>query len=396
MRSSVFFILFTVFLDSVGIGIILPVMPDLIQEVQGHDLGVAAIWGGVLATAFAVMQFVCGPTVGNISDRFGRRPVLLVALAVMALDYLVMAIAGSIWLLLVGRIIGGITAATHSTATAYMADISTAEEKAARFGLIGAAFGAGFVAGPVVGGLLADWGTRAPFYAAAIFAALNFVFGYFVLPETVTDAIRRPFSWKRANPLGAFGAIGKLPGITPMLVISFMYSVALYVYPAIWAYFGKARFDWSPQMIGASLAAFGVGMALVQGLLVAPAIKLFGERRTVMIGFTIDLGAFIMLGFIENGWLALALTPLTALGSIAGPPFQGMISKTTPDNQQGELQGVLTSINALATIFAPLIMTQMFWYFTEGSAIYLPGAPFLMSAVLVAICITMFATLRRK
>ena len=234
-RLPMIFILLTVMIDSMGIGLIMPVMPDLIQELDAGDLGQAAVWGGILASIFAVMQFLFGPFIGGLSDRFGRRPVLLIALVVMAFDYVLMAVAGTIWLLVIGRIIGGITAATQSTAAAYMADISKPEDKSANFGLIGAAFGVGFVLGPLMGGLLAEYGTRAPFWAAAVLAAANAVFGYFALPETVTDKIRRPFSFARANPLGAFRQIGKLPGLGRMLGMTFIYGIGFFVYPSVWA-----------------------------------------------------------------------------------------------------------------------------------------------------------------
>lgn len=390
-RLPVIFILISVVLDSMGIGLIMPVMPDLIQEVEGAGLGRAAVWGGILTTIFAVMQFLCGPTIGSLSDRFGRRPILLISLAVMAFDYILMAVAGTITLLIIGRIIGGITAATQSTAAAYMADISKPEDKAANFGLIGAAFGVGFVLGPLIGGVLAEFGTRAPFYAAAALAAANFVFGYFVLPETVTDAIRRPFSWKRANPLGAFKHIGKLPGLKKLMTISFFYEIAFFVYPGVWAFYGAAQFGWGPGMIGLSLAAFGLSIAIVQGGLVRPVIKAMGERNTVFLGLIVDVITFLILGFITNGWLALALTPLTAVGSLAGPALQGIMSRTAADNQQGELQGTMSSIRAVATIIAPLVVTQTFWYFTAQSApVYAPGAPFILSAFLVILCIGIF------
>lgn len=396
-RLPIIFILITIMIDSMGIGLIMPVMPDLIKEIHGGDLGSAAVWGGILATTFAVMLFLFGPLLGNLSDRFGRRPVLLVSLAVMALDYLVMAVAGTIWLLIVGRVIGGITAATQSTASAFMADISKPEEKAANFGLIGAAFGLGFVLGPLVGGLLAEYGTRAPFYAAAVLAAVNFVFGYFVLPETVTDKTRRKFEWRRANPLGAFKHIGALPGLTPLMIVTFIYAVAFFVYPAIWAYYGQARFGWGPGMIGVSLAVFGVSMAIVQGVLMRPILKFLGERNTVIVGMGIDVVAFIFLAFVADGMWALIMTPLTALGSMAGPAMQGIMSRTASDNQQGELQGALSSINAIATIIAPLLMTQIFWYFTSaGAAFQLPGAPFLLSSVLAMVSIAVFVTYRPK
>ena len=383
-RLPLIFILITVMLDSMGIGLIMPVMPDLIQELEAGDLGQAALWGGILAAIFAVMQFLFGPVIGGLSDRFGRRPVLLIALVVMAFDYVLMAVAGTIWLLVIGRIIGGITAATQSTASAYMADISKPEDKSANFGLIGAAFGMGFVLGPLIGGLLAEYGTRAPFWAAAVLAGANAIFGYFALPETVTDQIRRSFSLRRANPLGAFKHIGQLPGLGRLMGMSFIYGIAFFVYPSIWAYFGKLQFGWGPGMIGLSLGAFGIGIAIVQGVLIRPILARIGERNAVLLGLGVDVVAFVALGFVTNGWIALALTPLTALGSIAGPALQGIMSRTAPDDQQGELQGALTSINAVASIAAPLAMTQVFFYFThENAPIYLPGAPFILSAILV-------------
>ncbi len=396
-RLAITFILMSVVMDSMGIGLIMPVMPDLIREIEGTDLGSAAVWGGVLATIFALMQFFFGPTVGNLSDRYGRRPVLLISLVVMAFDYVLMALASTMWLLIIGRIIGGITAATQSTAAAYMADISKPEEKAANFGLIGAAFGVGFVLGPLIGGVLAEYGTRAPFWAAAFLAAANAVFGYFVLPETVTDAIRRPFSWKRANPLGAFKHIGGLPGLKRLMIILFVYAIAFFVYPGVWAYFGALQFGWSPGMIGLSLGIFGVGIAVVQGLLMRPILNRIGERNAVILGLTIDVAAFVALGFVTNGWVALALTPLTALGSIAGPALQGIMSRSVDDNQQGELQGLIASINAVATILAPLIVTQTFFWFTrDDAAIFLPGAPFLLSAVMTLGCIFIFISRPRR
>ena len=396
-RLPMIFILLTVMIDSMGIGLIMPVMPDLIQELDAGDLGQAAVWGGILASIFAVMQFLFGPLIGGLSDRFGRRPVLLIALVVMAFDYVLMAVAGTIWLLVIGRIIGGITAATQSTAAAYMADISKPEDKSANFGLIGAAFGVGFVLGPLMGGLLAEYGTRAPFWAAAVLAAANAVFGYFALPETVTDKIRRPFSFARANPLGAFRQIGKLPGLGRMLGMTFIYGIGFFVYPSVWAYFGKLQFGWGPGMVGLSLATFGIGIALVQGVLIRPILARIGERNTVILGLSVDVIAFVALAFVTNGWIALLLTPLASLGSIAGPALQGLMSQAASDDQQGELQGALTSINAVSSIAAPLFMTQTFFFFTKtDSAVFLPGAPFLLSAVLVIGAIIVFLPLRKK
>ncbi|MCV3270504.1 TCR/Tet family MFS transporter [Roseobacter sinensis] len=397
MRPAVLFILLTVMIDSMGIGLIIPVMPDLIQEVRGADLGTAALWGGVLSTTFAVMQFVFGPVIGGLSDRFGRRPVLLTSLVVMALDYLVMAVAGSILLLLLGRIVGGITAATQATANAYMADISDPEERAANFGLIGAAFGMGFVLGPLLGGLLGEYGTRAPFYAAAGLAALNALFGYVVLKETVTDEIRRPFRWTRANPFGSFRQLGRLPGVGPLLIVFFLYQVAFMVYPAIWAYFGKERFGWDPATIGLSLALFGIMMAVVQGGLIRPVLRILGERGTVIYGHLFDTAAFLALAFVTSGTLALILTPLAALAAVITPALQGIMSKAVGRDAQGELQGALTSIMALAMILSPMMMTGTFAAFTDADApLYLPGAPFVLSALLILAGLTVFLRAPRR
>ncbi|MEM9584092.1 MAG: TCR/Tet family MFS transporter [Pseudomonadota bacterium] len=382
--KAVTFILINVMLDAMGIGLILPVMPDLIMQVQGADIANAALWGGILSAIFAVMQFVFAPTLGNLSDRFGRRPVLLISLGAMAFDYVLMALAGSMWLLIVGRIIGGVTAATHSTAAAFMADISPREKKAQNFGLISAAFGAGFVLGPVIGGLLAELGPRAPFWAAAILTAANFAFGYFVLPETVTEETRRPFTWKRANPVGAFKYIGALPGLTALMCVYFFYQISNMVYPAVWAYYTAANFDWSPGMIGASLAVYGIATAITQAVLIRRIIGWLGERKTVYLGLLYNAVMLTAIGFISQGWLLLTLTPLAAVGGVVAPALQAVMSGRADENQQGELQGVLSSINSIGMIVAPVVMTQVFWLFTGAeAAIFLPGAPFLLAMLLM-------------
>lgn len=392
MRNpAVVFILLTLVIDAMGIGLIIPVMPDLLQEVGSADLSKAALWGGVLSTTFAAMQFFFGPIIGGLSDRFGRRPILLVSLTIMALDYLVMAVAGSIWLLLFGRVVGGITAATQSTANAYMADISEPKDRAANFGLIGAAFGVGFVLGPLIGGLLAEFGTRAPFYAAAFLSGANAIFGYFVLKETLPEEKRRSFTWRRANPLGSFRHLGKLPGLGPMLVVFFLYQLAFMVYPAVWSFFGKERFGWDPSTIGLSLALFGIMLAIVQGGLIRPVLRLLGERGTVIYGHGFDIAAFLALAFVANGTVALILTPLAALAAVITPALQGIMSKAVGADAQGELQGALTSAGALAMIVSPMLMTGTFAYFTGPDApIYLPGAPFVLSAALICAGLAVF------
>jgi len=390
------FVLLTIMIDAMGIGLIMPVMPDLIQEVQGTGLSNAAIWGGILTTTYAVMQFVFGPIIGNLSDRFGRRPILLLSLFVMAADYIVMALAGSIWLLLAGRVVGGITAATHSTASAFMADTLPPEHRGQGFGMVSAAFGLGFVLGPLIGGVLGDLGTRAPFYAAAALAGTNFLFGLLILPETVTDENRRPFRWRRANPLGAFANVSALPGLGRMLVVFFLYQVSFNVYPVIWSYFSTARFGWDSSMIGVSLAAFGISIAIVQGGLIRVALARLGERRTVLTGFAFGIVGFILLGFVTNGILALVLTPFAAIMAMATPAMQALMSRDTGADAQGELQGILASVSALAMIVSPLLMTSVFAYFTGPDApVYLPGAPFLASLLLICAGAGLFLTQNR-
>lgn len=393
---SLLFILFTVALDAIGIGLIFPVMPDLMEEVTGSGLGEAALWGGVLAASFAVMQFLCGPLVGNLSDRLGRKPVLLVSLAVMALDYVAMALAHTVWLLLAARIVAGVAAATHATANAYVADISTPDQRAKRFGLIGAAFGIGFVAGPMLGGLLAGIDVRAPFWVAAGLALANLAFGWFVMPESLTLANRRAFSLARANPLASLRAIRRLPGLKRLLLVSFLYAMTFNVWPAIWSYYSKAAFGWNAQWIGFALAAFGVCMALTQALLVAPMIRRIGERRTAAVGMGLEVVSYGFYGLATSGFWALVFTPIAALGGVTGPSLQAMMSRAVPENQQGELQGVNSSLNALAMIISPLVMTWVFGFFTSASApLYLPGAPFLLSAtVMVAVVILFVAGTR--
>jgi len=316
-------------------------------------------------------------------------------MGILAVDSLVMAVAGTLWLLFLGRVVAGIFSATQSTASAFMADISKPEEKAANFGLVGAAFGVGFVFGPLIGGLLGELGPRAPFYAAAILAAGNAIFGYFVLPETVTDKIRRPFDWRRANPFGALKVLGKMPEVGRLLFLFFLYEFAFFVYPAIWAYFTAARFGWDTTMIGFSLASFGIAMALVQGVLIRVILARLGDQGTVLYGFAFNAMAFLVLAFVWNGWVALIFTPVTALGAVVTPALQGMASRRVGDDQQGELQGAITSVRSVAVIFSPLAMTQIFATFTSGDGPYLPGAPFLLSMALMGVCATVFLTRRR-
>lgn len=390
-RLPIFVITTTVTLDAMGVGLIMPVMPALLREVEGGSLAQAAIWGGIMSAAFAVMQFLFGPVIGALSDRWGRRPVLLISLLAMAADYVIMALAGSLWLLLAGRILGGITAATHSTANAYMADISAPHEKAQRFGLLMAGFGVGFVLGPILGGLLAEYGTRAPFWAAGALAFANAALGFGVLQESLPRRRRRRFSWARSNPFGAFRAVARLAGVAPLLAVFFLFHVATYVYPAVWAFFLTERFGWGEGTIGLSLGIYGLSYALAMAFLVQPAMARLGPRGTVIFGLGMECITLVLIASLSDGRVLLAMIPIAALGSLAMPALQAAMSDSVSPSAQGELQGLLTSVNALAMACAPVLMTQTFAHFTAaGAPLYLPGAPFLLAAALMVLCLALF------
>jgi MFS transporter, DHA1 family, tetracycline resistance protein len=384
-RLPVLFILITVTIDAMGIGLILPVMPDLIRAVRGASLADAALWGGMLSAVYAVMQFGFSPLIGNLSDRFGRRPVLLVSMAVLALDYVVMAVAGTMWLLFAGRVVAGIAAATHATALAYMADITDSSKRSQNFGLISAGFGVGFILGPVIGGLLGGLDPRAPFVAAACLAAANFAFGWFVLPESLPPERRRAFDWRRANPAGALKSVRKLPGVGALLAVMLAYQIANFTYPAVWAYYIQGAFGWDARMVGLSLAAYGVAIAVVQGGLIRAILPRLGEARAVFWGLILNTFCLLAYGVATQGWMIWVLIPISAVGAIVAPAMQGVMSRAAGERQQGELQGVLGSISALSMILSPLMMTQAFFWFTRDDAVLrLPGAPFLLGAVLMA------------
>lgn len=385
-------IIFTVILDSVGIGIMIPVLPSLMTDVlPGKTVAEAAVWGGILASIFAVMQFICGPILGSLSDTFGRRPVILVSLIFMAFDYIIMGLATSVWMLLFGRVLGGITASTHSTAAAYVADISSSEQKAARFGYIGAGFGIGFVLGPIIGGLLGEIGPRIPFFAAAIVSALNAAACYFFLPESLKNKNVKQFLLRNINPFNTFKVIAKFDSLKVFLLVFLLYSISTAVYAAIWPYFTAERFSWSPGMIGLSLTVYGVCFAFIQGVLVQPTINLIGRYNTVLLGFGTEIVAMVLIAIITNGWFLIALTPLASLGVIGQPALTALMSDQVDERNQGSLQGVISSLTALSMIITPLSMTWILAQFSnQSSEIYFPGAPFIASAILLTICVSVF------
>lgn len=383
--NALLFIFGTVCLDAIGLGIIIPVLPDLLKEVSDSGIGAAARWGGLLAAAYAIMQFVFGPLLGSLSDRFGRRRVLLVGLAALCIDYLIMGLAGSIALLLLGRLLAGAAGATIVTAKAYIADISSAENRAASFGMIGAAFGIGFILGPVIGGLLGTVGTRAPFFMAAALAALNFLYGYFVLPESLPEDKRRAFSWKKANPFSGILLIRKFPALGWVFLSFFLFQIAHSVYPTVWSYWGNAAFEWTSFEIGVSLAIVGIGFAVVQGWLIRKVIPLLGETRTAFIAFAFTILPLVFYGLVRNPVLVYISLPLVSLGALLTPALDGIMSNAVSDDEQGFLQGVSAGLVAIATVISPLLMTQIFYAFTaQNGSIYFPGAPFLWAAILAA------------
>ncbi len=397
MRLPMLFLMLTVMIDSMGIGLIVPVMPDLLKEVSGEGISGAALWGGVLSSLFAVMQFLCAPFLGALSDTYGRRPILLGTLVIIVIDYVVMATTMSLLVLILARMAGGMASATQSAASAAMADLTTPEKRAQGFGLIGAAFGLGFVLGPLMGGFLGEWGSRAPFWAAAGLAALNILLGLLVFPETTTKETRRPFRWSEANPFGAFRALSQLPGVGRGLAIYFLYNLAFAVYPSIWSFFGEARFGWGPSMIGLSLGLFGLSMAVVQGALIQPMIQRLGQPGTVVFGLSFAALAFFAIPLVPWSVAVLVLTPLAAVGGAFAPALTALMSETFGPQRQGALQGLLTSTAAIAMVISPLLMTRVFASFTAAErAVPFPGAPFILSFALAMAALVLFLTRERE
>ncbi|MGD9800621.1 MAG: TCR/Tet family MFS transporter [Parvularculaceae bacterium] len=397
-RNALFFIFITVLINMIGFGIIMPVMPELVMEVSGQGRAEAARWGGLLSMAYAVMQFIMMPIVGSLSDRFGRRPIILGSLCAYSMDFLLMAIAPSLTILFLARILAGTFSATFSTANAYIADISPPEKRAANFGLMGAAFGVGFIIGPALGGLIGDeYGHRAPFFAVAALGFINFIYGLIFLPETLNPDHRRHFEWHRANALGAFRHFRQYPVILPIALVMFIYQLAHWTFPSVWAYYAGLKFDWSPKQIGFSLMAVGLASAIVQGGLTRIVIPKFGERKAAFFGAGIAIITYFGYGLVTEGWM---IYPLIALGSLAGftaPALQGIMSRTVPADAQGQLQGAIGSINGVSMIIGPLMMTQIFSAFSrEGAPIHFPGAPFFLASLLTACAlIPLFAAIGR-
>ncbi len=399
MNKSLVFIFITVLVDVIGIAIIIPVIPDIIKGLTGEGISEAATYGGLLAGSYALMQFLFSPVLGELSDRYGRRPILLISLLGLGIDYIFFAFAPTVIWLFVGRFIAGIFGASFSVANAYIADISTKENKAKNFGLIGVAFGVGFMIGPVIGGLLGKFGTEVPFLFSAGLTLLNFMFGLFFIPESLPKEKRRKVNFKKMIPFVSIGALSKHKYLFGLIIAFILANLAGQVMPSTWSYFTMENYGWEELDVGISLGVVGLLVGIVQGGLIGWVVKKYGNKKVILAGFTLWTIGMILFSFAYNQWLLFAFLPTYILGGIAGPTLQGVISNQVPENEQGNLQGALTSMNSLTSIIGPLIFSFTFTYFTKDEApTYFPGAAFALGAVIliVATLIAYFSIINKK
>ncbi|WP_160139608.1 TCR/Tet family MFS transporter [Chryseobacterium sp. c4a] len=387
-KAAIGFIFVTLLIDITGWGIILPVVPKLIKELIHGDISEAAQYGGWLGFTYAFTQFIFSPVIGNLSDQYGRRPIILISLFGFAVDYLFLALAPSIGWLFLGRIIAGLTGASISTASAYIADISTDKDRAKNFGMIGAALGLGFIIGPVIGGLLGHYGARVPFYAAAGLCFLNFLYGYFILPESLDQNKRRAFVWKRANPIGSLHFLRKHREISGLVIALVLVYIGIHAVQSNWHFFTMYKFGWTERMVGVSLGTLGLLLGLVQGVLIRWTTPKLGEQKSVYYGLVCYALGLLLFAFATQGWMMFVFLIPYSLGGICGPALQSIITKNIPSNEQGELQGSLTSLVSATSIIGPPIMTNLFYYFTHDEAPFkFSGAPFFLASVLMTISV---------
>ncbi len=396
-RAAIIFIFITVLVDVIGVGIIIPVIPTLIRDLTGHGLSEAAAYGGGLLIAFAGMQFLFSPVLGEFSDKYGRRPVLLLSLLGLSIDYLIHAFAPTIMWLFTGRILAGICGASFTVANAYMADISSAEEKAKNFGLLGAAFGLGFIIGPSIGGIFGAIDVRLPFYIAAGITFANFLFGLFVIPESLLPENRRDIIPKKMMPGVSLAHIGKYAGLAGLILALFLANVAGQALPATWNFFTMEMYDWNEAQVGYSLSFVGLLVAIVQGGLVGLAVEKLGQKGAIIIGFCFWTLGMFLFSIASEAWMIYAFLIPYALGGIAGPTLQGLLSNQVRDNEQGNLQGALTSMVSITTILGPALAAFLFYAFTGDTAItYFPGAPYVAGAILLLLSTLMVTYAMRK
>jgi len=383
-RAAVAFIFVTVVLDMLALGMVVPVLPGLIEDFLGGDTAGAAHLYGFFGSVWAVMQFVSMPVMGGLSDRFGRRPVILLSNLGLGLDYILMALAPNLRWLFVGRVISGVTAASISTAMAYIADVTPVERRAKSYGLIGMAFGIGFVLGPAIGGLLGSVDPRLPFWAASAFSLLNAAYGYFVLPESLPPERRRPFEWRRANPLGSLKFLRAQPGLFGLASATFLSNLAHAVLPAVFVLYAGYRYGWDEKAVGLGLAAVGASSAVVQGTLVGPLVARFGERRILLAGLVAGAIGFFIYAFAPSGSVFMLGVPVVALWGLAGASSQGLLTRLVGPNVQGELQGAMGSLQGIATMIGPTLFASTFaWSISAGSEWHVPGAAYALAGVLL-------------
>lgn len=373
-------------IDITGWGIIIPVIPKLIEELINGDISEAAKVGGWLTFAYAITQFIFAPLIGNLSDKFGRRPIILISLFAFSLDYLLLAFAPTITWLFIGRIIAGISGASITTASAYIADVSTPENRAKNFGMIGAAFGLGFIIGPVIGGLLGQFGSRVPFYAAAVLCLLNFLYGYFILPESLTQENRRAFDIKRANPIGAFLNLKKYPHLIGLVISIFLLYTASHAVHSNWSYFTIYKFNWNEKMVGISLGVIGLLVGIVQGGLIRVINPKLGNEKSIYVGMALYSVGMFLFATATQSWMMFVFLIPYCLGGIAGPAMQAVISAQVPANEQGEIQGTLSSLMSASAIIGPPMMSTVFYYFTHKDAPFqFAGAPFVLGGIIMVV-----------
>ncbi len=392
-KNAFFFVIVAVILNMISFGIIMPVMPALLEDITGLAAERSVSYGGWLSMTFAIANFFAMPILGGLSDRYGRRPVLLASIAMLGIDLLIMGLAPTLSVLFIGRFLGGLFSATYSVANAYIADVTEPEDRGRAFGMMGAAFGIGFILGPVFGGLLGEVNPRLPFFVAAGIAGLNFLYGLFILPESLPKEDRRPFDLSRANPFGALVHFSKVPRVAWFIIAIGLFQVAHAVYPATWNFHGEIRYDWSEFEIGLSLAAVGIGSAISQALLTGYLIKRFGPMRAGMFGLIMNIVALALFAMAGAPWMAYAIIAVSALGGVAMPAINTITSTLTPRNAQGELQGAQASMMAMTLIFSPVLMTQTLKYFAnlpDESPFQTGGAAFLLASIITALALIPF------
>ena len=392
------FIFVTMFIDILGLAIIVPILPELIGELLGRDTSSTGRYLGVIVAVYALMQFLFAPVLGALSDRFGRRPIILISLFGFGIDYLIQGWAPSIGWLFVGRIIAGVMGASITTANAYIADVSTPDTRARNFGFVGVAFGLGFTLGPALGGVLGAIHLRLPFFVAAALALVNWLYGFFVLPESLAPEHRRAVAFGNMNPIASLGRLRAYPLVAGLAFAVLFSSLAQRGMENVWVLHAGYRYGWDIQTNGLTLALVGVMAILVQGLLVRPTVRRLGERRTIMLGLTVSTLAFLGYGLASDGWMVLVIIVFGALAGLAMPAIQGLVAGTVGPSEQGEIQGALTSLTSLTSIFAPLIFTAgLFSFFTSNaSPMALPGAPFLLGSILFAVSLVVLMRLFRR